>query len=266
MRTSKWLLIVRHWSSVLAVVGVALLLSTVLVVRLSTTLTAASEIDATAGSGVTLQTSQPATDGPVFAQDLVLEPGQSVQACVQVRTTTAGTDRGVTLDINRAAVQDNPLAQLLQLRVERGRGSDFTSTQNGSCRGFDPEQLVMSDSLADVVALDARPVWVPPTGEADTHFRFTARLSGAIGNEFQGERVDGIDLRFVATAEAADVAWVDKTSLVLNTLVRDRAQPIFGMILLAVVLAAVQAAVAGSRRARESDLARAHDFEPPSLA
>lgn len=266
MTVSRIVLALRHWAVALVVVGVALLLASALVMRLSATLSSPVAGPAPAQADVRLETSR-TTDNPVFDESHVFEPGQSIQSCLAVSADTDGVNRGVTLQLDRGA--DRPasaLADRVQITIERGRGTFATGDDDGSCRGFVAEQLVASDTLAGVLATDTMPVWRPPSGDATTHFRFTARLSGATENVLQAQRVDDVALTFVATADDSAPVWVDSASVLLNSLARRSSLPVVVLVGVALFFSAVQAIVAGGRRADHVTLPETRSFEPPSLA
>lgn len=290
MNANRWGLLVRHWGGVLVVIGATAILVAMLVLRLSSTL--AADPDRAAGNGeIQLTTEFDTAERALFIDEWVLEPAQKIDTCIRISSETQGLDREVTLDVRRQQGATSPLAELLQVTIERGSGTQTTGTLVGdraSCRGFgcvqqdaatttadparpvdelcDQKETIASDSLRAVVDQPAAVVWRPEVGDVATYFRFTVGLARNAGDSLQGQSVDGIDLAFVATSEPTDVVWVDRAGLLATSLIRDQGLPIILLVVLAIGLASLQAVLIGAGRIRGADADEARDFEPPSLA
>ena len=266
MNESRFVAAVRHWSVALLVVGLAFGLAMLLVLRLSTTLTHVPGVAGSLpGDGHVALGSSLEERGALFDRR-VLEPGESIQACLAIEATTDGVNRGVTLDMLRPGIQDHPLAQRLQLTVERGTGTFATSNLAGECRGFHATELLLSDTLAGVVGRDQVPVWRPPSGEAEAHFRFTARLPSTVSPDLVGAEIDDVTLMFETVAEVGEPAWIDRSSLLLSGLAQNRSAPVLALVVLALFFSSLQALLSGDRRWEQETTSEDRGFQPPSLA
>lgn len=267
MNESRAVAVLRHWSAAVLVVLVAFGLATLLVVRLSTTLTDNVDVPGgLPGAGNVVLVSSVTDEDPIFDGSNVMEPGQSIQSCIAVDASTSGVNRGVMLDVSREAISDNPLARLLQVTVERGAGTFATSNASGECRGFRAVELVASGTLEGVVLDDEVPVWRPPPGEAEAHFRFTARLPGTADNDLVGKHVDDLVITFRSAAETGGPAWIDRSSLLLTSLALNRSAPVAGLVVLALFFSSLQALLSGDLRRESESVSDDRVFQPPSLA
>jgi hypothetical protein len=113
-----------------------------------------------------------------------MAPGRPVTECITVEYTGSV----LPVDLSVAATADGPLADFLSVKAELGIGGGF-----GSCEDFQPELVVLSGTLGDIVAQDAVTVasFLNTGDEATFRFRF--------------EILD--DGRAVGKATAADFVW-----------------------------------------------------------
>ncbi len=113
-----------------------------------------------------------------------MAPGRPVVECIRVEYTGSI----LPVDLSVAATADGPLAEFLWVEAELGIGGGF-----GSCDGFQPERVVMSDTLGDIADRDALTVASFVNTGDDVVFRFRFEILD--------------DGRAVGAATAADFVW-----------------------------------------------------------
>lgn len=193
------------------------------------------------------------TTDPLFP-DVVLQPGESRTACLEIEQHGSVPPGRVVLRVP-ALGGSVDLARALRVSIDRGAPGAA-----GDCHDFEPVARVASGTLDDLAALVEAPdvpAWTATDGQRAS-YRVAVVLSDEIAATLQGTRTT-VDLRWMLTAPPAGPPWTSGPGVLFPALLRDVVLPFLWLLVVVVLFLGIQDRI----DRRDPKLALAAVVEPP---